>query len=148
MTPWMDAIDRLRQLGYSVNLDGGKLRYTYQRKGNPLVNEITPLLDVLKAHKGEVSNDPYFLIEQTIQTINAGWKPGALEWMKRTRPKEWERMFTLEQEINRLALQGDVERLRKSLDGYQGLMIEMVEIFRIPKGETDEQKTIDSHHRD
>jgi hypothetical protein len=26
-------------------------------------DEITPLLDVLKAHKGEILNDPYSLIE-------------------------------------------------------------------------------------
>lgn len=59
MTPWMDAIDKLRSFGYAVTLEEGKLRYAYQGKTNPSKDEITPLLDVLKAHKGEILSDPY-----------------------------------------------------------------------------------------
>lgn len=98
MNPWLDAIDKLRLLGYSVNLDGGKLRYTYQDKGNPSQKEITPLLEVLKAHKAEILKDPCFLIEQTIQAINEKWEPGTLG---RPSPEVWERVKTIEREINR-----------------------------------------------
>lgn len=53
MTPWMEAIDKLRFLGYSVTLEEGKSRYAYQEEGNPPQDEIIPLLDTLKAPKGE-----------------------------------------------------------------------------------------------
>jgi hypothetical protein len=36
MTPRMEAIDKLRFLGYSVTLEEGMLRYAYQGGGNPL----------------------------------------------------------------------------------------------------------------
>jgi hypothetical protein len=51
-----EAIDKLRFLGYSVTLEEGKLRYAYQEEGNPPQDEIIPLLDTLKAPKGETGN--------------------------------------------------------------------------------------------
>ena len=118
MTPWMDAIDRLRQLGYSVNLDGGKLRYTYQGKGNLSQKEITPLLEALKAYRGEILKAPYFLIEQILQTINKNWKPGTLG---RLSPEAWERVKAIEREINRSALTKDSDGLMKKLEAYKGI---------------------------
>lgn len=41
MTPWMEAIDKLRFLGYSVTLGGGKLRCAYQGEGNPRGDKTT-----------------------------------------------------------------------------------------------------------
>jgi hypothetical protein len=120
MNPWLDAIDKLRLLGYSVNLDGGKLRYTYQDKGNPSQKEITPLLEVLKAHKAEILKDPCFLIEQTIQAINEHWKLGTFG---RLSPEVWERVKTIEREIDRSTLAKDIDGLRKALEEYKGIFL-------------------------
>lgn len=121
MTSWMDAIDKVRSLGYSVTLDGGKLRYTYQGKDNPIQEEITPLLEVLKVHKGEILNDSCFLIEQTLQEVNRGYHPGTVEWMKTEREKTWAEIRQKEQAINQGALAGDISGLRGSLIQYREL---------------------------
>lgn len=121
MNPWMDAIDKLRFHGYSVTLIEGRLRYTYQGKGNPPQDEITPLLEVLKAHKAEILKDPCFLIEETIQEINKGFKPGTLSKLKPLQ-RAWQRMLAIENEINRMALAGDIDGLKKALERYKGLL--------------------------
>ena len=118
MNPWLDAIDKLRSLGYSIALDRGKLNYIYQGKGCPPQDEITSLLEVLKAHKAEILKDPCFLIEQTIQAINEHWKPGTLG---RLSPEAWERVKAIEREINRSVLTKDSDGLRKNLEAYKGI---------------------------
>jgi len=74
----------------------------------------------LKAHKADILNDPYFLIEQTIQAINEKWEPGTLE---RLSPEVWERVKTVEREIDRSTLAKDIDGLRKALEEYKGIFL-------------------------
>jgi hypothetical protein len=136
MTPWMDAINRLRSLGYSVTLRDERIRYAYQGKGSPPPDQVSSLIDVLTAHKTEIMNDPHLLIEQVLREINEGWVPGALDWIKRSRPSEWQNMIELEEKVNRLALGSDIDGLKKALDEYKELMLAMARAFKTPKGET------------
>ena len=129
MTPWLDAVYHLRNMGYSLTVHDEKLRYAYRGGGNPQPEEIKPLLGIVKTHRGEILNDPFFLIEATIEDINRGWHPGTLEWVKRSRPVDWKRMVALEAMINGKALTGDIEGLRKALEKYRGLILAMVEAF-------------------
>lgn len=133
MTPWMDAIDKLRFFGYSITLEEGKLKYAYREEGNPPQDEITPLLEVLKAHREEILNDPYFLVEQTLCELNERWEPGALKWMERNQPKDLERMKTLEEKINQLALDGNLSGLKGALEDYKGLMLGIVKALGASK---------------
>ena len=137
MNPWIDAIDKLRFHGYSVTLIKGRFRYTYQSRGNPPQEEITASLEGLKAHKAEALNDPYSLIEQTLQKINEGWEPGALEWIKANRPDEWAKMFTLERSINKAALEGNLNALREALGEYHRSILATVREFRTLKEVAD-----------
>ncbi len=130
MTPWMDAIDKLISLGYWIILEGQKLRYAYQGKDNPPQAEITSLLEVLKAHKADILNDPYFLIEQTIQTINRQWKPGTI---KRLTPEAWERVRRIEGEINRCAFAKDTEKLKKAVKEYEGIWVRLYGVSQVPR---------------
>ncbi|NWF91926.1 MAG: hypothetical protein HXY46_03350 [Syntrophaceae bacterium] len=123
MTAWEKALGRLRAIGYRVVLDGENLRYTYQGKHLPPPDQIIPLIEVLKIHKAEIINNPYSLIDQTLCEINEGWTQGALEWMKRTRPGEFKKMMALEEEINRFALNRDMNGLNEVLKGYNELMV-------------------------
>jgi hypothetical protein len=116
MTFWMDAIDKLRLLGYAVNLDGEKLRYAYLGKGNPSSDEIIPLLEVLKAQKAEILNDPYFLIEQTLLEINQAY-PKVRDRLIDT--SQWKALFEIEQEISRTVLEDDFESLERALQAYK-----------------------------
>jgi hypothetical protein len=120
MNPWMDAIDKLRLLGYSVSLDGERLRYAYQGMDNPRQDEIIILFEVLKAHKAEILKDPCFLIEQTTQELNKAWKPGALTKLK-SKPEERIRMLDIENKVNEVALARDIDGLKKALKKYKGL---------------------------
>jgi hypothetical protein len=81
--PW----PQISYFGYSLTLEEGELRCVYQGGGNPLQDEITPLIEVLKGHKGEILNNPCLLIEQTLQVINGEWKRGTVERVKLERPE-------------------------------------------------------------
>lgn len=136
MTACLDAIDKLRSLGYSFTLKGERLIYTYQGKGNPSYDEITPLLEVLKAHKADILNDPYFLIKQSLQRINEGWKSGTFEWMRRSRPEEWKKMILLEEKINRATLSNDEDAIRRALIEYKAFFLRIEEDFKAFLGES------------
>lgn len=133
MNPWIDVLDKLQSLGYIITLDGEKLKYAYHGKGNPSKDEISPLLEILMANKGEILNDPYFLIEQAIQEINETYQPEFLKWRKANKPGEWERMLILERSINEMALGSNLKGLREALDEYQGLIFAMVKEFKAVK---------------
>jgi hypothetical protein len=92
----------------------------YQGRDTPCSDEITPVVEVLKTHKAEILRDPCFLIEETIQEINKAWKPGTLSGLKPL-PGAWQRMLSLEDEINRKALAGDTNSLKKVLVEYKEL---------------------------
>lgn len=80
-------------------------------------------LDIARQVKGEeiIEKNPHALIDRTIQEINKEWESGALEWIKVNRPDEWEKMLAIENEINRMALAGDIDGLRKALEAYKKL---------------------------
>ena len=73
------------------------------------------------------------LIELTLEEIARDYQPGTLVWMKRSRPKEWGTMLTIEERINKMALGGDRDGLRGALSDYQGLILAMVKEFKTIK---------------
>jgi hypothetical protein len=76
------------------------------------------------------------LIDTTLREINKEYKPGLLLWIKKSRPEEWARMLLLEEGINQAALSGDGTGLKQTLSNYKELLLGIVEIFEIPKGQT------------
>jgi len=80
-------------------------------------------LDIARQVKEEdgIEKNPHTLIDQTIRDINKEWKPEALEWIKVNRPDEWGKILAIENEINRMALAGDIDGLRKALEAYKKL---------------------------
>lgn len=71
------------------------------------------------------------LIEFTLNEIAGEYQAGALPWMKRDRPDKWNKMKSLEREIDKMALCGDLDGLRGALDSYQGLILKMVKEFKL-----------------
>lgn len=136
MTLWIDALNKLRSLGYEISFNEGRLTYAYYSKDSPLPGQIVPLIEVLKVHKGEIINDPQFLIDQTLREINNTWTPGTFEWMKRSRPSEFEKMVALEEEINRIVIEANAKELVEVLRNYKELMLNVVKAFKAPKGKT------------
>ena len=49
-----EAVINLSRMGFKFEVAGGKVRYRYEGPGEPDPSQAVPLLEVLKAHKGEV----------------------------------------------------------------------------------------------
>jgi len=80
------------------------------------------------------------LIDDTVKRINESYSPGTLAWMKKSHRKDCARRLTVERHINEMALEGDQEGLRGALEEYQGIILDMVGVFKAPQGDLFESK--------
>ncbi len=62
------------------------------------------------------------LIDETLDRINQEYHSGTLLRMKKI-PEEWNRLVSLESEINKMALCGNVEDLEDALGRYKALIL-------------------------
>ena len=67
-------------------------------------------------------------IDTSLKNLGLAYESGTLAWLKQSRPGDWKKMLSLEQEINRLASEGDEEGLAKALDGYENFVLKVVEV--------------------
>jgi hypothetical protein len=132
-------VSELHDIGYDLNLEGKNIRFAYARKGIP-PEKATSLLSEVRLHKLEIieflKKELFLLIGQTFIEINQHWEPGALEWMKRTRANDFKKMVALEEQINQLALSGNVNTLNEVLKSYTGLTVGAARTFKTQRGET------------
>jgi len=129
---WRDVIVELIHLGCSIRISGDNLQVRWEGRGSlPSQEKFSSLVEILKAHKEEILNNPYFLIDQTLKEINEIWQPGFLNYLKFSRPGEWERVLRLEERINQCVFKGDLNELKKSLSEYRELITGIVKQFRI-----------------
>ncbi len=70
-------------------------------------------------------------IETTLQSIDRGYQPGTLAWLKMKRPEEWRKMIAIEAEINRAAIQDDETGLSKVLTEYESFILKMTKTSRL-----------------
>lgn len=70
------------------------------------------------------------LIDATLERIIRVYRPGILFRMKRFYSDEWRKLVALEEEINKWALKGNIERVRKVLLEYEGLVLDMMNMER------------------
>ena len=136
----MNATTKLRHLGYFVHLEGGTLKYLYRGKNGPPKEKVAPLIKILKVHKEEILSDPHFHIHMVLGEINERHEPGTLMWAKQERVQEWQKALTLEGEINKAALLGDVEALKEVLTEYMNLMLSMIGEFTSSKAKRRKEK--------
>jgi hypothetical protein len=69
------------------------------------------------------------LVTTTLKRIGIDYQPGALEWLKQNRPKDWEKMIVLENEINRLASDNDEKGLAEALDKYERFVLKVIALY-------------------
>jgi len=129
----MNAITQLCHLGYFVHSEGRTLKYLYRGKNGLPKEKVVPLIEILKGHKEEIINDPYFHIHMALGEINERYEPGSLMWAKKERVQEWQKTLALEGEINKAALMEDVETLKEVLTQYRNLMLSMIGDFSSTK---------------
>jgi len=128
---WKAALCELRNLGYSIRVEGDNIRLIYHGKDEPQTIRVASLINTLKVHKMEILNDPYFLITETIDRISEVWEPSTLVWMKQARPVEWVEMLFLEKKIDQYTLQADSNSLKKALREYLTLMVSVARDFHL-----------------
>lgn len=131
-----DLAGGLRDIGYSLHLEEDNIRFRYGREGQP-PREAASLLSEVKRHKEAIidflNEEPFRLIEMTLIEINEFWESGTLEWCKKFHREAFERMVSIEEEINRKATAGNTEGIKEASSQYKNQVSSMVAEFK--KGE-------------
>ena len=136
MTLWDEALVNLEALGYTVAVDGDSLRYNYRRGNDPPGREkITPLLEILKAHKAEVveilsSQNFEVMFKKALEGINSKYISGAIPYIKLTHPHLWQHLVEVEGKLSDSWLKGIDPEFKKYLDEWTNLNLKAIEIFR------------------
>jgi hypothetical protein len=73
------------------------------------------------------------LIDNALQEIAKGYKPGFLMWL-RSHPDGWARLLEIEVSINTTTLAGDEAGLKEALSAYREFFVEMTGLYG--KGDT------------
>lgn len=132
-----DLVRLLRDIGYSLHLEGDNIRFRYGRDGEP-PGEAASLLSMVKRNKEAVidflKEEPHRLIEMTLIEVNEHWEPGTLERGKRFQGGAFQTMVAIEHEVNEQAKDGNIEALTKVLNRYRSHVFGMAEAFRKAKG--------------
>ena len=96
---------------------------------------LTQTLTYLGKHSGEWSqadSNPHSLIDDTLREIGETYRAGLLGVIKAD-TQRWAKMLSIEAEINRAALSGDREGLRKALEAYKSMFLKAKDIGRQEK---------------
>jgi hypothetical protein len=74
------------------------------------------------------------VIAESNQRIEKVWKPKTMSWVEVNKPGEWRKMKKLEEEINDLALRGNMDGLREKLSEREELVAQLVTAFEYLTG--------------
>lgn len=107
-----------------VTLPRGQVLRLAPDKARPLMEQ--GIVSPLPPHSGK---DPINLIEEVIREIEEEYAFGAIKWVRRTKPKLWRRIVTLEEEINRAAKNHDMLSLKRLLTKWRTEIRNVVETF-------------------
>jgi hypothetical protein len=134
----IEAIGKLRTLGYSIFLEDEGLRYRYSGEGVPDVTKAMPLLHELSARKEEVKevlkrevesfSESYELL---LQEINSHYIPGAIDFAKKHKPEIWSQILATEDRLGAIWLAGGkMTDFKEALSLLRGLYLKVIEIFK------------------
>lgn len=104
---------KIRGKGIITLSSGQVLRITYE--------EAAPLVDkgMLCPIGPNSARNPVNVIEDAIRQIEETYAPGAMGWVRKTRPDWWRRIVALEEAISRAAKADDMPDLEKFLDKWR-----------------------------
>lgn len=146
----ISVVDRLREYGYQLYLDGDNIRYKYVKAGKPSGGAL-PLLDAIRKHKHDVvellknhsakelkpvtsdqldSPDFTQTFDTAVDRINQQYQSGTLDYCKQHHADTYNRMIEVESRINRLWDTGtDLEAFKEATKEWGEVLVELVKLF-------------------
>lgn len=147
----IEAVGKLRLLGYSIFLEGESLRYRYSMEAAPDVAKAIPLLHELRAHKeavkellkGEVESfsESYELL---LQEINSHYISGAIDFAKKHKPEIWSQILENEDRLSAIWLAGGkMTDFKETLSLLRDLYLKLIELSK--RSSHVKNKTLNPH---
>ncbi len=145
----MIVVDRLKAIGYDVEVKENNIRLSYKGEGAPDKNRVLPLLEELKAKKNEAVKELQKgeelepISDETLQDIylevmneiNDSYISGTIKFVEENYPDLDRQIDEVDVRINevwQLCIEGksNLEDFRNELDSYKNLYLEGIELFR------------------
>ncbi len=145
----MIVLDNLKSLGYDVEIKENNIRLSYKGEGKPDKNRVLPLLEELKAKKGEAIKElqkggglksaPEEMLDdlymQTMHKINDRYLKGTIRFIEKNYPDLDMQIDEVDKQINEIwksCLQGkaSLNDFEEALALYKSLYMQGIELFR------------------
>jgi len=134
------ALEELEAIGYSIWLDGQRIRLKYRGEGRPDPSRIEPLIEDLRRHKAEVlqilrDRETSRIFKEALAQISSNWIPGLMEHLERHERETRERMWKAEEALERVwarTLKGDstIEEFREAVKAWRDAHVEAIHLYR------------------
>ena len=115
---------------------GDNLKLTYHGDGTPDPARVTPLLEALKVHKGEVVEhlkkeaDFEIMFKNAMAEIDGRYQAGVISYIKGTHPRLWQRLVEMEDRLSEMWLSGNEDEFIKSVNKLTNLYLQAIGIFK------------------
>jgi hypothetical protein len=146
----METVERLRELGYLLTVDGDKLSATYTGEGQPNPITVKLLLEELKEHKQEALDylrhqAPANLFKPVHDELAALWQAGTRGYLEQHRPELAKEIDTDEDQVNTSWLAADdgsgtLDDFKQALDAWRQANMGAIRAYAAErKGEIDDR---------
>ncbi len=143
----MMVLDNLKSLGYDVEVKEDNIKLSYRGEGKPDKEKLVPLIEELKANKGEAikelqkGEEPVSdeildnLYRQTMHEINDQYIEGTIRFIEKNYPELDAKIDEVDKQINVIwesCLHGkvDLNDFKAELASYKSLYMQGIELFR------------------
>lgn len=145
----MIVLDRLKAIGYDMEIREGNIRLSYKGEGKPDKEKVVPLIEELKANKseaikelqkgGELKPIPDKTLQdiylEVMNKINDSYISGTIKFVEETHPDLDRQIDEVDKQINEIwksCLKGEqrLNDFRNALDTYKKLYLKGIELFR------------------
>lgn len=137
----MRTITALRQLGFTLSLDRGKVRYRFTGRRQPEGSQVQTLLAELKANRREAieclqkETADLFLksFRQALAELSRRYQPGTLNWIESHHPDLYQQIERTEDELDHRWREANYSLFEESLKGWQELHEQAIAAYSQPE---------------
>ena len=137
----MRAIKELQKIGFRLDVFHGKIRFYWNRDGEPVPKCAAPLIDVVRKDKEKAlrflqgGGDPFRIVFlDAVHDVNERYVWGTLEHIERSHPDRYSRIREAQARLDEVWGSGPrretaMEDFKAVLDEWRSLHLEAIEIF-------------------